>query len=268
MRDPLPFSEDEDRDRLVSVLESSLEVTRSSQFFAWTQGQVYALVPHEILICGLAEGPEAALRLRYFSATRYFKESHFATACNHRGGLLPRLINHWRQTREPCLVPASPHAPPCDPSWMPTLQRLEMRDLAAHGLLTREGEVQAWFCFCRVGETSPRTARMLELLVPCLADTYARMLRHESGAGTGNQRLGRLLTEREVQVLELVHQGYTNQQIAEHLGLSSLTAKNHVQNIRLKLKVKTRGQAAAEGARLGLISPYRAKVAADAEPLA
>jgi len=271
MSDALPLTDEEDRDRLVRVLESSLEVSRSSQFFAWTQGPVYALLPHEILICGLAQGAEPALRLRYFSATRYFKESHFAAACNQRGGLLPSLISHWRQTREPFLVPSPPESPACDPSWPRLLQRLEMRDLAAHGLLKPDGEVLAWFGFCRVGDAGPRTTRILELLMPCMADTYARMLRHEAGAGSGNQRLGRLLTEREIQVLHLVRDGCTNTQIAERLGLSRLTAKNHVQNIRIKLKVKTRGQAASEGARLGLISTHRAKPGEDgddAEPSA
>ena len=49
--------------------------------------------------------------------------------------------------------------------------------------------------------------------------------------------------------------GKTNQAIADQLGLSPLTVKNHVQNILKKLKVKTRGHAVASGFRLGLLKP-------------
>ena len=50
------FADQEDRDRLLYILETSLEVLKPSQFFAWTQGPLQGLLPHEIVICGMAEG--------------------------------------------------------------------------------------------------------------------------------------------------------------------------------------------------------------------
>ncbi len=51
------------------------------------------------------------------------------------------------------------------------------------------------------------------------------------------------LTEREVEVLTLVAQGYSNAQIAERLFLSSKTVRNHVSDIYHKLQVADRAQA-------------------------
>lgn len=53
------------------------------------------------------------------------------------------------------------------------------------------------------------------------------------------------LTTREVEVLELISKGFTNQQIAQHLVIEVGTVKNHVHNILEKLNVSSRGEAAA-----------------------
>lgn len=53
------------------------------------------------------------------------------------------------------------------------------------------------------------------------------------------------LTSREVEVLELISKGFTNQQIAQHLVIEVGTVKNHVHNILEKLNVSSRGEAAA-----------------------
>ncbi|HKY53900.1 MAG TPA: response regulator transcription factor [Anaerolineales bacterium] len=53
------------------------------------------------------------------------------------------------------------------------------------------------------------------------------------------------LTTRELEVLRLVGEGQTNQQIAEHLVIEVGTVKNHVHNILDKLHVSSRGEAAA-----------------------
>jgi DNA-binding NarL/FixJ family response regulator len=53
------------------------------------------------------------------------------------------------------------------------------------------------------------------------------------------------LTPREVEVLELIAQEKSNQQIADQLVIEVGTVKNHVHNILDKLNVSSRGEAAA-----------------------
>jgi NarL family two-component system response regulator LiaR len=59
------------------------------------------------------------------------------------------------------------------------------------------------------------------------------------------------LTEREMQVLKLVAQGYSNQEIAHRLTISERTAGTHVSNILGKLHLANRTQAALYALREG-----------------
>ena len=62
------------------------------------------------------------------------------------------------------------------------------------------------------------------------------------------------LTERELEVLQLIADGLTNQEIAAQLHLSLNTVKAHTRNIYGKLDVNSRTQAVAKARALGLIS--------------
>lgn len=52
-----------------------------------------------------------------------------------------------------------------------------------------------------------------------------------------------VLTRREIEILELIEQGLTNQQIASRLSLTLHTIKNHVHNLLSKLGVASRAEA-------------------------
>jgi len=63
------------------------------------------------------------------------------------------------------------------------------------------------------------------------------------------------LTERELEVLDLLGQRLSNAEIAERLVLSRRTVEHHVSAILQKLSVRTRAQAVGEAVRLGLVDP-------------
>ncbi|GGH23748.1 helix-turn-helix transcriptional regulator [Dyadobacter endophyticus] len=64
-------------------------------------------------------------------------------------------------------------------------------------------------------------------------------------------RLG--ISQRELEVLQLVAEGLSNQQIAERLFVSLNTVKTHSSRIFEKLEVRNRTQAVERARRLGLI---------------
>lgn len=75
---------------------------------------------------------------------------------------------------------------------------------------------------------APVAARTLEVLTePC-----------PPGSADPDNAYG--LTEREHEVLGLLARGLTNQQIANRLVISPITARNHVSNILTKLQVRSR----------------------------
>lgn len=65
----------------------------------------------------------------------------------------------------------------------------------------------------------------------------------------------RSLTAREAEVLALVADGLSNQQISQHLFLSQATVKSHLVHIFTKLGVDSRTAAVARAAARGLIRP-------------
>jgi NarL family two-component system response regulator LiaR len=62
------------------------------------------------------------------------------------------------------------------------------------------------------------------------------------------------LTERETEVLQLVVNGYSNQQIADALVITLATVKAHISNILSKLQVSSRAEAIAYAIKHKLVS--------------
>jgi len=61
------------------------------------------------------------------------------------------------------------------------------------------------------------------------------------------------LTQREVEVLQLIAAGKTDREIADELVISSRTVNNHVRSILNKTAVANRTEAAAYATRHGLV---------------
>ena len=62
------------------------------------------------------------------------------------------------------------------------------------------------------------------------------------------------LTERELQVLSLVAQGYSNKAIGGELGICERTVKNHISYIMTKLQASDRTHAVVTAIRLGWLA--------------
>ena len=91
-----------------------------------------------------------------------------------------------------------------------------------------------------------------------LGQIVAEVLGRADGAVDGKRALPRPgkrsgLTEREVEVLQLIRDGLSNREIGERLFVSERTAQTHVQHILDKLDVGTRAEAAADAVERGLI---------------
>jgi DNA-binding NarL/FixJ family response regulator len=90
------------------------------------------------------------------------------------------------------------------------------------------------------------------------------LLREAPGAGlvarrwaveppVGEDSLVEALTRRELQVLRLLSQGATIDEIAEALTISVLTARNHITSVGRKLGAHSRLETVLQGMRRGLV---------------
>ncbi len=61
------------------------------------------------------------------------------------------------------------------------------------------------------------------------------------------------ISKRELEILNLMAQGHSNEEIAKNLFVSVSTIKTHNQNLFFKLDVKRRTQAVEKARRLNLI---------------
>ncbi|HEX5991723.1 MAG TPA: LuxR C-terminal-related transcriptional regulator [Thermomicrobiales bacterium] len=97
----------------------------------------------------------------------------------------------------------------------------------------------------RLGHTDPHPA-WISFMTVSAAQPGKQARRAVLG---GPQRL----TRRELEVLELVARGETDQRIADQLYLSRRTINCHVANILTKLDVRSRTAAVMTAARIGLL---------------
>jgi DNA-binding CsgD family transcriptional regulator len=108
--------------------------------------------------------------------------------------------------------------------------------LIAGGLALRWGQVERLL--------PDDLARRLHLAAPAGAESPRAMVQ---------EQLVEPLSAREIEVLRLVDQGLSNQQIALKLNVAPSTVKTHINNIYGKLGVQTRVQALNRSRELGLL---------------
>ena len=83
------------------------------------------------------------------------------------------------------------------------------------------------------------------------ADAAAALLRTLGASGRTGRRIEGELTARELEVLDLLGEGLSNQAIADRLYISPKTAEHHVSRILGKLGLRSRAEAAAHAVRGG-----------------
>jgi LuxR family maltose regulon positive regulatory protein len=100
------------------------------------------------------------------------------------------------------------------------------------------------------GTSDPILADYLQRLLQAVGPMPASAGEVEAPAGDAMQEP---LTRKEIRVLQLLAEGYSNSAMAEKLFVSDSTVRTHLRNINMKLDAKSRTQAVAIARKLGVI---------------
>lgn len=98
------------------------------------------------------------------------------------------------------------------------------------------------------------------VIQPNLARSLLRLIGENADSGRGNLRTppmgeaASVLTERELEILQIIAKGLSNNEAAKVLGLSKATIRTHLEHIYEKLDVTNRVEAVTEGIRQGIIN--------------
>ena len=153
------------------------------------------------------------------------------------------LVKQWLSTRAPIIVREMTPGPAVASLCWPDSGDA----LAVHAQLDSTGTRGLVFCFGGVAD-SPKVDESLRYLTPslfsALAKTFCTPIKSVDC---------RALTTREIEVLEWMHCGKKNDEIACLLNISIYTVKNHVQKILLKLSAANRTQAVLRAVAAGIV---------------
>jgi transcriptional regulator EpsA len=246
MKDPLA-QEQLDVQLLLFTIETSIRVVKRFQFFLWAQGSLQTFLAHETLLCASGDLERGTFKASVFSRSVLTAEIE-AQLTNPTGGLIARLIEDWRSGgREPLARSVGQRG---RDSSTELLRTLGFEHVLAHGCREARGEQSTFFALLGLpAAPASQDVRHIELLMPNLHLALLRIVEYER-TESGDRAAGRtsasaMLSGRELQVLDWVREGKTNQEIGQILDISPLTVKNHIQKILRKLDVTNRAQAVA-----------------------
>ena len=91
------------------------------------------------------------------------------------------------------------------------------------------------------------------LIGPSITDRLIRTIRSGPSPRGASGPLTESLTDREIEVLRLIAEGYPNREIAKLLHLAEGTVKNHVSSVLMKLGARDRTNAVLRAIREGML---------------
>lgn len=153
------------------------------------------------------------------------------------------LLPSWKVTELPMVKDMASLAEDKHKTWYPVFQASAFKKVCVNGCYDIRGDYLTYICMTDPNPCLSNTSieLVLSVFTPVIHTTLCRLRRKKRLA---KQRIvHRSLTPREVEILDWVKKGKTNEEISSILGISFHTIKNHVQSIMIKLRANNRAEA-------------------------
>ena len=247
-----------DQECLLRAIEYALPVRRRSQFFVWAQGHLQSLIAHEMLLCATSDHLENTCSIVNISALP-LSRSQLTEMADAGTGLAPCAIDAWhRLGEEPLMIHSEMKNAVEYERLRGCLVRYKLANLVVHGVRSIDGTKGTYFMFAEIPHAfGARQAYLLRLILPHLHMAFERVLatEHQQRSKEPSGKTPRkLLTGREINILQWVQEGKSNRDIGAILEISPLTVKNHVRSILKKLNAQNRAQAVSRALSLQILN--------------
>ena len=257
-----------DLDRYSRLIEEAICVRRHFDLLKWLQGDVQHFLPHEIMVAAWGDFNLGLVHHDIVSALPGVRTEHSSSEA--LSPLLRRLFDRWIEWgKKPYAIGAGESGFLLEDSGLQcalggALQT--MRSSLVHGISDERGRHDCLYViFSSKEELGDSTRTAMSMLLPYL-DVALRQVAHlplqhygevlsedpsipaptqpaEPPSKSGEEHG---LSEREIEIMDWVRKGKTNQEVGSILDISSFTVKNHLQRIFKKLDAYNRTQAVAK----------------------
>jgi transcriptional regulator EpsA len=243
--------------RMMEVIVQCNGVHTAEKFSEVIKGPLREILPHEVMVCGLG-GVSPQGHYIHKMLNHDYPIGYFADMRDDDGRMEGPLLKKWRETLEPVLFQSGRDDEQVPAAWVKIFNRYELRNTIGHGVMDIAGTFTSYFIFSRIpGEVGPRHAFLIKLLVPHLHFALTRALTTIEDYVGAPAKAHKPLSPRQQEILGWMQERKTNWEIAKILELSELNVKYHIEQIFLKLDVRSRAHAIAKARDLGLLLPPR-----------
>ncbi len=239
---------------LLKALHKSFAIRRHYELLNWLQDDIQRFLPHKILVAAWGDFASGQLCHDIVSPLPEIRTGCFADQALQP--LMRELFHNWSgHEHNPCLMPAAKAFPS---SGNMELHGHNIHSALIHGIHDQRGRNACLYVLLGQEEELRKDGigETLRFLLPYI-DTAFRQIGHlpsqyietrraAGTPGTSDKQenaacLG--LSAREMDIMEWVRMGKTNQEIGMILNISAFTVKNHLQRIFKKLDAMNRAQA-------------------------
>jgi len=235
---------------VMTAIDTCQRIYTHDQFKLLLSSSINTLIPFEFTVCGIGLRGQSCI-------------DHIINTNQSENNIIPSFSNTTVEKLFKSLIEKSWSDPAGNITiinnnqWRITMRQFNVSNIIELSVIDKLGRYTSYFCFALCKENiTPSHRLILKYLIPHLHIALTNVFyktKEEIPKDTTK------LSAREVEVLNLIYLGYTNAYIAEILGLSVNTIKNHVHKILKKLRVGNRTQAITKAMGLGIINPNYAK---------
>jgi transcriptional regulator EpsA len=245
---------DVDLTGLLNIIARAARIRESRALLELINSDVAATLQHEAMVCGWGTSDADGSYVHNVLHHNY-PPGYFDALATPEGKADSPLIRQWRATMQPVAFQAGRDDDKFPIEWVNIFKQHGLRNTVAHGVLDMRRTFSSYFIFSNIaGEVGEKEIFLLKILVPnlhfALMRSLTTVMEYRRLAGSSQQPL----TEQQKAILQWVHQGKTNWEIAQILSVNENNVKYNIGQILAKLEVRNRAQAVSKAILLGLLN--------------